>query len=94
MKAKEYAKKYEDKFPNDEEVYNLFMELSKEVEEICMTRHVKSNQAFAAVVREINDKWNAIGRLLHQKYRTEYLKKDGFLAFWKNEMPELNQHVK
>lgn len=96
MKAKEYAEKYEEKITGPEykkATYDLFIEMSKEVETICIARHVKSNCAFAAVVKEMNDKWNAIGRLFWQKYRTDILMKDGFIKFWDHEIPELKDYV-
>ena len=65
MKAKEYFEKYDELIIKDqiagsiESAKKLLIELSDEAKNICEARHVKRD-AVVSVLKEINQKWNAI----------------------------------
>ena len=96
MKAKDYFEKYEDLIFSDirEEsttyTTKLLVELSKEVDTLYKNRRGKSNSALVGVIKEINQKWNAIGTLFEKKYGVSPLKRNGFLEYWKSQIPELD----
>lgn len=96
MKAKEYFEKYESLILTDirEEsttyTTELVVELNKEVDTLYKDRNGKSNSALVGVLKEINQKWNAIGTLFEKKYGVSPLKRNGFLEYWKSQIPELD----
>ena len=73
MKAKEYFEKYDELIIKDqiagsiESAKKLLIELSDEVKDICEARHVKRDAAVVSVLKEINQKWNAICSLYEKK---------------------------
>lgn len=95
MKAKDYFDKYESAFVENEgenaakAATDLLIEMSKDVEKLYNARGGKTNSAFAGVIKEINQKWNAVGSLFEKKYGASPLKRNGFIDFWKQEMPIL-----
>ena len=95
MKAKDYFDKYESAFvENDGEhaakaATDLVIEMSKEVEKLYNARGGKTSSALAGVIKEINQKWNAISSLFEKKYGESPLKRNGFIDFWKHELPIL-----
>lgn len=99
MKAKEYYAKYHDQLPSPNEkecfhaISDLILELSGEVKTIASQRKAKTNQATIGIIREINDKYNAIVSLFEAKDGASPIKRDGFMSFWKKEMPELKGKV-
>lgn len=97
MKAKEYFEKYEkviiESIKEDSTTghKDLLVEMSKEVQTLYDSRKAKSNSALAGIIKELNQKWNAIGTLFEKKYGASPLKRNGFIEFWKHEMPELER---
>lgn len=97
MKAKDYFEKYENAIIEDVKgnstsgISKLLIELSEEVEAIYRKRGGKSNCALIGVIKELNQKWNAIGALFEKRYGASPLKRNGFIKYWKNQLPELNQ---
>lgn len=95
MKAKEYFEKYDRVIIEDQmagsivSTQKLLLELSNEAESICKKRHAKRGLAVVAVLKELNQKWNAICILYEKKYGVSPLNKDAFKTFWKLQMPEL-----
>lgn len=47
------------------------------------------NEAVIAVLKEINQKWNAICRMYEKKYGVSPLNYDAFRCYWMTAMPEL-----
>lgn len=85
MRAKEYFDQYHEGIYNEtantggtENLTNLLKELLKEVIDICEKRNVKFDRGANAVIKEQNDKWNAIAGLFEKKYGVEVLKRNGF----------------
>lgn len=95
MKAKDYFDKYESSFVENncehavKATRDLLIDMSEEVEKLYNARSGKTNSALAGVIKEINQKWNAVGSLFEKKYGVSPLKRNGFIEFWKQEMPEL-----
>lgn len=95
MKAKDYFDKYESSFVGNNREHatkaarDLLIDMSNEVEKLYNARGGKTNSALAGVIKEINQKWNAVGSLFEKKYGVSPLKRNGFIEFWKHEMPIL-----
>lgn len=85
MKAKEYIDKY---FPDDLDIADdekmnvviggLYKSMYYEMKDIMKARHIRFDRGFHNVLYEQNDKWNAIGRRLKEKYGDRVLRKDAF----------------
>ncbi len=100
MKARDYYDKYssdllyDSKINSHVAIFDLFMEISDEVVDICKQRNVSSNDAVASVIKEINDKWNAICRLFVKFHGFSPLKEDGFINYYLDQIPELKDFLK
>ena len=70
-------------------IIRIYMDLSDDVIEICKMRNSRSNNTFFGALRDINDKWNAIGRGFEKKIGVPILKENGFLITWFDTMPEI-----
>lgn len=96
MKAKEYFEKYDELIIKDqiagsiESAEKLLIELSVEAKNICEVRHVKRDAAVVSVLKETNQKWNAICSLYEKKYGVSPLNRNAFIEYWKHVMPELS----
>lgn len=96
MKAKDYFEKYEERILNGDtqDISDLFIEMTKESQEIIKRRNCKSNSAAAGVVREMNDKWNAIVAMFEKKYHgLSPLRRDGFKNYFLREIPEMARYL-
>ena len=95
MKAKDYFDKYESSFVENncehsaKATRDLLIDMSEEVEKLYKARSGKTDSALAGVIKEINQKWNAVGSLFEKKYGVSPLKRNGFIEFWKHKIPEL-----
>ena len=99
MKAKEYYAKYKEQILSADDkvslraVSNLVCDLSVEAKELLQKRHAQSNCAGVAVLREMNDKYNAICNLFEREYGATPIKPNGFMLYWKRTMPELEKYL-
>ncbi len=98
MKAKEYFEKYgsylvsgenADKNDRTNAAVALLCDLCGEVQSIGEQRKIKRIEAVISIVKETNDKWNAVGNLCEKHYGVNPLAENGFKAFILNRMPEL-----
>ena len=94
MKAKDYFDKYEvatvafgGKNAADA-ITDMTIEMCKEVETLYNARGGKTNSALAGVIKEINQKWNAVSSLFEKKYGVSPMKRNGFIEFLKHALPE------
>ena len=87
MKAKEYFEKYDDdiwKEAHDPAVITdgafakLFIDFCTETKLLAEQRKAKSDQSILAIIREQNQKWNAVSNLFEKKYGVSPLNRDGF----------------
>lgn len=92
-KAKEYYELYKVALMNEERatqaLSNLIKEFNDEVVELQKIRHVKFDRGLMPILKETNQKWNAIVQLFEKEYGASPIKPDGFKIFWLNNMPEL-----
>lgn len=95
MKAKEYYEQIMSKNPQTaDEMANAIGDvvdgLNKEAKDIIKQRKVRRNDAVRAVVRELNDKWNAIVGLFEKKQGKSPIRRNAFWDAWVHQMPELD----
>lgn len=99
MKAKEYYAKYKEQITSSDDktslqaVGDLVLDLSMETKDLIQKRHVQSDCARVAVLREMNDKYNAICNLFEREYGVTPIKPNGFMLYWKRKMPELEKYL-
>lgn len=95
MKAKEYFSKYESNLMSEEKnirwtaAGDLGGELCNEALQLFKDRHAQRAGALAAIFKEQNQKFNAIVSMLEKKYGFSTLKRNGFIIFIKEAVPEL-----
>lgn len=94
MKAKEYFNQYEEgivseynakasgETPKASAAYSLFLAMSNEAFAIMKERNCKREASCAGVIREINQKWNAINTLFEKKYKISPIVRNGFINAW------------
>ena len=98
MKAKEYFEKYEEQIMKDfgargfngfSGITDMLQEFFKEAIALAEQRHVKTDSGSIAILKEFNDKWNAVGRLFEKRYNgINPLREDGFKHAVLNLHPE------
>lgn len=96
MKAREYFDTYIDRIiaeaGTEKEQSGAFYELlwgfMAEAKEITKARHVQTDRAAMAILRELNQKWNALCNICVKVKGDSVLKRDGFKAFITKEIPE------
>lgn len=87
MKARDYFEKYDTLIMEEQKngeigtTKKLLLEMSDEVTAVCKQRKAVKDEAVIAVLKEINQKWNAICRM--------YEKNTAFRCYWMTAMPEL-----
>lgn len=101
MKAKEYFEKYGEAIHEEYEKQNgakeateLLKDFLKEMDDIKEKRHIKFDRGLVPLIREMNQKWNALANLFKQKYGEETLKRDGFWNYLEGQIPELKRERK
>ena len=88
MKAKEYFEKYKEAiilelaYGELNNTSKLFFELSEEVEHIFIARKMARSSDVSSILKELNQKWNAISSLFEKEYGFSPLKRNGFQIFW------------
>ena len=99
MKAKEYYAKYKDRIvaADDKEslqgMCDMLYELCMESKAIVTKRGVRTDCGCVAVLREMNDKYNAVCRMFEAEYGASPIKKDGFMTYWRRQLPALDQRL-
>lgn len=93
MKAKEYVDKYGLDIVNEDTCLkattDMLNELSGEAEKLCAMRHAVTNACLSGVLKELNQKWNAISSMIEKKYGFSPLKRNGFIEIWKDRIPDI-----
>ena len=88
MKAIDYINKYgEDLKSSDTEIRNkaaqsILADMMMEASEIIKARNIKKASSAISVIKELNQKWNAIAS------KVGILAHDGFKNIWIHEFPE------
>lgn len=95
MKAKEYYSKYEAGMRNQDTankaVSDMLIEMCDESQKTLTDRRAKSNSALLGVLKEFNDKWNAVVALDEKKHGASVIRYNGFKLFWLSQMPLLGE---
>ena len=95
MKAVDYVEKYgedltgEDNEKRDKAVRGLISDMMGELKDIIKARNISTDKGAISVVKELNQKWNAINR----KLSIPVLSEDGFKKIMVNEIPSLKEHI-
>lgn len=95
MKAVDYVNKYgealtgEDENKRNEAVNGLISDMMGELTDIMKTRNVSTDKGAFSVIKELNQKWNAINR----KLSIPVLSEDGFKKIMAHGIPGLEQHI-
>lgn len=97
MKARDYFEKYDILIMEEQKKKNgeigttkkLLLEMSDEVTAVCKQQKAVKDEAVIAVLKELNQKWNAICRMYEKKYGVSPLNYDAFRCYWMTAMPEL-----
>jgi len=92
MRAKEYYEKYRDTKWDKTTIGVYLGELGQEAKVLMQKRCLKNDLGVPAVLREINDKHNALMRIFQKEQGDQPLISDMFLAYWLKEMPQLSTH--
>ncbi len=96
-KAKDYYEQYKLAMLNDDMIVDairdLIGDLNLEVKELQEVRHVKFDRAIYPILKEMNQKWNAIVRLFEKEYGVSPIKTDGYKIYWINKIPRLEGKI-
>ena len=95
MKAKEYFQKYDK--PIWEEAHDpaihtdgptakLYIDFALEMKELMKDRNVQFDRGVFSIIREQNDKWNAIRNMFIKKYGVSPISYDGFATAIKKDL--------
>lgn len=96
MKAQEYYVKYRDTLHSPDRDVGLkatsdfLMELNREVKHLLDARKCRNAASFIGVLKEVNQKYNAVMNRFERDFGAAPLVRDGFLEFWKREVPGLD----
>lgn len=99
MKAKDYYKKYRDEIVSKDEkksieaISSMVLEMSKEARDTIKDRRVRSDSGAVAVIREMNQKYNAVVTLFEKEFGASPLLRNGFREYWKKQIPELKRFM-
>lgn len=96
MKAREYFDTYIDRIiaeagtekEQNGALYELLRGFMTEVKEITKARHVQTDRAAMAILRELNQKWNALCNICVKVKGYSVLNRDGFKAYVMKAIPE------
>lgn len=80
MKAQKYYEKYFENCTSREElndgVTKLYYDILDEYQVLQKSRGAKTLAASVGIVRELNDKWNAVASLVENKFKSKVLKRN------------------
>lgn len=85
MKAIEYFEKYKST-TDDLSMYKMLGDFSAEANDIVVNRHCQTDEAFVAVLKEQNQKWNAVVNLFEKNCGVSPIIRNGFLKYWNSKL--------
>ena len=100
MKAKQYFEKHRQEMTCGDEkrvqtaINQLVLELNDESKDMLKARNGITDRAAVSVLRELNEKYNAIISLFEKHYGASPLVRDGYLNFWKNRIPAIQKYLR
>ena len=87
-KSKEYAKEIvEHKDGLNAGIGECFFSLLKEIEYLSKVRNIRSNDALASIIREIDDKWKAICRHVNKHTEERTMEEAVFIHLLSDKVP-------
>lgn len=94
MKAKDYFEKYEERIMKKDAdtakaCEDMVEEFCAETEKLIEDRHIKLIGGMVGVMKEQNQKWNALCNLFVKKHGFSVLKRDALKNLWIKNMPDL-----
>lgn len=100
MKAKDYYEQYgeavlSESYHDDkcDELSKLVIAFMREMKEIIDERRIKTDRGTVAVIKEQNEKWNALSAIFEKKHGVTPLKRNGFLTLMKMDIPALSIYL-
>ncbi len=94
MKAQEYFANYLENVKSKEELdtncVQMFKDFVTEFETIKNARRVATVEGIVGIVRELNDKWNAIANKAYAKYGTTIIRKN---IIWNKFLSDQNEKM-
>lgn len=100
MKARQYFEKHRQEMTCGDEkrvhesINQFILELNDEAKDMLKARNVNTDRAAVSVLRELNDKYNAVIGLFEKNYGASPLMRDGYLNLWKNSMPKIQEYLR
>lgn len=98
-KAKDYYELYKlELMSEDDETVNnalskFIMAFNDEVSELQKIRHVRFDRGIIPIMKEMNQKWNAVVRLFEKEYGCSPIRLDGFKIFWTQSVPDFEGKI-
>lgn len=74
-------------------VDEMFLGMNREVQELQKKRNVQFDRGIFPIIKEMNDKWNAVVNLIEKDYGESPIVRNGFRNFWVAKIPELGDHI-
>lgn len=99
MKAKEYYASIKEAIEGgtvtglEDAVDNMFLLMNREMRGLQEKRHVQFDRGLFPIIKEMNDKWNAVVNLIKKDYGESPIIYDGYKKIWVAKMPELKGHI-
>ena len=90
MKAVDYYNKFLF-HPTEDTIDGIFKEFCCEVVETINKRNAKKDSAVCAVIKEQNNKWNAMVALFDKHNKTCPFKRNAIWNYYASKIPELNK---
>ena len=100
MKARQYFEKYRQEMTCGDEnrvqtaINKLVLELNDESKDMLKARNINTDRAAVSVLRELNDKYNAVVGLFEKHYGASPLAHNGYLNLWKNRIPTIQKYLR
>lgn len=100
MKARQYFEMHRQEMTCGDEkrvqaaINQLVLELNDESKDMLKSRNINTDRAAVSVLRELNDKYNAVVGLFEKHYGASPLMRDGYLNLWKNRIPTIQQYLR
>lgn len=97
MKAIEYFEQYGEavfaeameKGHGDKALSDLMLAFVREMKDLIKSRNVQSNRGTVGVIREMNEKWNALVAIFEKHKGDSPIRRNGFRLYMELEIPEL-----
>ena len=97
MKAKDYLEEFgqqlidseNDADKSQELLDQLVSRFNADMYETLEKRHIRVDKGVAPLLKEFNDKWNALVSLMEKEYGHSPIARNGYRAYWLDAMPSL-----